>query len=69
MTLFQIIAVMLTFAAAGGYINYRYMRLPATIGNMVFALLVSLLAIALNKVGWLDLHEASAFIGGIDFPA
>jgi CPA1 family monovalent cation:H+ antiporter len=67
MTPFQLIAIILTFTALGGYINYRYMRLPATIGNMVFALLVSLLAILLDKIGWLNLERASAFIRQIDF--
>ena len=42
MTIFQIIAIILTFAAAAGYINNRYVRLPATIGYMVMALLLTL---------------------------
>ena len=41
MTTFQIIAILLTFAALGAYINYRFLELPATVGLMVVALLIS----------------------------
>lgn len=67
MNAFQIIAVLLTFAAVGGYINHRYMKLPSTIGHMAFALLISLAAILLNHLGWVDLHPATDFLKSIDF--
>lgn len=67
MTLFQIIAALLTFAALGGYINHRFMRLPATIGHMFFALVVSVVAIVLSRFGIVDLSEATTFINSIDF--
>jgi CPA1 family monovalent cation:H+ antiporter len=47
MTTFQIIASLLTLAALGGYVNHRYMKLPATIGHMAFALILSLVAVVL----------------------
>ena len=40
MTVFEIIAVVLCFAAIGGYFNHRLVGLPATIGHMIFALLL-----------------------------
>ena len=55
MTPFQIIAVLLTFVAIGGYINHKYFHLPETIGHMAFALLLSLGAIILYKFGLFDL--------------
>ena len=42
MGLFDIIATLLTLAALFAYVNYRYVRLPMTIGVMVMALIVSL---------------------------
>ncbi len=66
-TPFQIIAVLLTFVAIGGYINHKYFRLPETIGHMAFALLLSLGAIIFYKLGLFDLAPVKAVIGGIDF--
>ena len=42
MSLFDILAVLLTLSALFSYINYRYFRLPTTIGLMLIALLMSL---------------------------
>ncbi len=67
MSSFQIIALLLTLAAMGAYINRRLLKLPATIGMMVFALLLSVLAIGLNRFGLINLHPASVFVGQIDF--
>jgi CPA1 family monovalent cation:H+ antiporter len=67
MTLFQAIAILLTFAAMAGYLNYRFVGLPTTIGHMAFALLLSLIAIATNRLGWLDTDAVSEFVGRIDF--
>lgn len=67
MTAFQIIAVLLTLTAVGGYINQRYVKFPATIGLMAFAFLISLVAICLSELGWMNLRPASSFIGQIDF--
>src|SRR4051794_18129712 len=42
MGLFDIIATLLPLAALFAYVNYRYVRLPMTIGVMAIALVVSL---------------------------
>ena len=42
MTIFQIIAILITFTAILSYLNFRYVKLPATIGVMLIALLLSL---------------------------
>lgn len=67
MTIFQIIAVLICFAALGGYVNQKFIGLPATIGHMAFALLMSLIGISLNALGWVDLTVANDFIKDIDF--
>ena len=41
MTVFQIIALLITLTAMFSYLNYRYFKLPATIGVMLIALLIS----------------------------
>ncbi len=42
MSAFQIIAILISLTAIFSYLNYRYFKLPATIGVMLIALLTSL---------------------------
>ena len=42
MTLFSLISVLISLAAVASYLNYRYIRLPTTIGVMLVALVASL---------------------------
>jgi len=42
MTVFQIIAILISLTAMFSYLNYRYFKRPSTIGVMLIALLVSL---------------------------
>ncbi|MFY9287199.1 MAG: sodium:proton antiporter [Alphaproteobacteria bacterium] len=67
MTVFQTIALLLTFAALGAYINHRFLKLPSTIGLMVFALLISLGAVGLNYLGIVNLTSTGAFVSQINF--
>lgn len=69
MTIFQTIAILLVLAAMASYINYRFVRLPETIGLMTISLLTSLLAVALGKFGVIRLQELALFISSIDFEA
>jgi len=48
---FEITAVLVTLAALAGYLNYRFIRLPNTIGIMVITLAVSLVVILLSSAG------------------
>ena len=67
MTMFQIIAALLTLTAAFGAINYHFIKLPTMIGVMVVALIMSTAIIALNQVG-VDLRPwAHTLLGQIDF--
>ena len=67
MTVFQCIAALLTAAALAGYVNQRFFRWPTTIALMGFALLISMIGVSLNRLGLLDLHDASVFVSSIDF--
>jgi len=67
---FQLLALLIVLAALNSYINFRYIRLPATIGVMLIALAVSLALIGLSKLGLLDAHRRLAYaVERIDFDA
>lgn len=67
MTIFQIIAILISLAAVGGYINYRFLKLPATIGHMAIALVFSLIVIGCGKMGWFDVDIVRYLVASIDF--
>ncbi len=67
MKLFDILAVLVTLSAAFSYLNYRYVRLPTTIGLMLIALVMSLGLIALDSLGLGIKQGAEELLGSIDF--
>ncbi len=67
MTLFDIAAVLLGFAALFGYLNLRLFRLPSTVGLMLGALLFSLSLLLLARFGIHFEDQARALLGEIDF--
>lgn len=69
MSLFEIIAVIVTLAGVFGWLNYRFLRLPPTIGLMIIALLFSLALVGLGRtgIGWVD--PFTAFVREVDFDA
>ncbi|MCZ6625806.1 MAG: sodium:proton antiporter [Deltaproteobacteria bacterium] len=69
MSLFEVMAALLTLAALFSYLNERTFRLPATIGLMLIALLMSLGLIALGKLGWGVENQARSLLADIDFSA
>jgi len=64
---FDLIAVVLVMAALFSYVNYRLLRLPATIGLMALTLLVSLAVVGLGH--WVPelARHADQFVRQIDF--
>ncbi|MCG6899056.1 MAG: sodium:proton antiporter [Gammaproteobacteria bacterium] len=69
MSLFHILAVLLTASAIFSYINYRFLKLPTTIGIMLAALCFSLLLNLLGPIGIDIEHEVRSMLGSIDFDA
>jgi len=69
MSFFQIVSILITLAALFGYLNHRFIRLPATIGVMLIALLLSLALIALSLFGFALATPFAAMLNGIDFNA
>lgn len=68
MTIFQILALLITTAATFAYLNHRWLRLPAAIGLMAMSLTASLVLIAGDALGWLPLAPtAKVILERIDF--
>jgi len=67
MTVFQIIALLISLTALFSYLNYRWFKLPPTIGVMLIALLVSLGLIGTRLFAPTVEHEAARFLRQIDF--
>ena len=69
MSLFEVVGALLTLAALFSYLNERTFRLPATIGLMLIALLMSLGLIAVGELGWGVENQARSLLTDIDFSA
>lgn len=67
MSIIDTIAVLISLAAIFSYINYRFLKIPTTIGLLVIALLMSLMIILLGKMGLPIEEQAKALLKGIDF--
>ena len=67
MTFFDIIAIVLTITALASYVNHRYLKMPNVIGLMSMSLVLSVLAIAGEHLGWLDLQPLREFVKLLDF--
>lgn len=50
MEIYNIITIIILLAAAFGYINHRFIKLPGTIGIMIISLIASLAVIGLDKI-------------------
>jgi CPA1 family monovalent cation:H+ antiporter len=67
MELFDLIAGLLTLSALFSYLNYRWLRMPSTIGLMVVALTFSLLLVGAGHY-WPGLEDrARAAVGRVPF--
>jgi len=67
MSIFNIFALFITIAAIASYINYRYIRLPSTIGVMVIGLVMSLTIVGAGYLGFEIRSTATVFITQFDF--
>jgi CPA1 family monovalent cation:H+ antiporter len=64
---FDFVAILLVLAGGLGYLNYRLLRLPPTIGLMALTLLASLAVVAAGLVFPAVERHAVTFVGQIDF--
>jgi CPA1 family monovalent cation:H+ antiporter len=67
MDLFNILAVLISLTALFSYINHRYIGLPVTIGVMLISLVLSLLLIVLEALGYGLKHYAHFLLDNISF--
>ncbi len=67
MSIITITSILVTFCAIFSYINYRFIKLPTTIGIMVMALVVSSLIMVTPLFGIDILPQVHEIMSGIDF--
>jgi CPA1 family monovalent cation:H+ antiporter len=69
MNAFDTAAVLIAIAAITGYINHRFLKLPATTGTLAVALVSSLVIVAADAAvpGWHVQTLIVGFLGEIDF--
>jgi CPA1 family monovalent cation:H+ antiporter len=66
MTIFQVLAILLSVTALFSYVNFKFFKLPTTIGVMLIALLTSLGLIVMGKFGLSLQTEAAAILKTIN---
>jgi len=67
MEAYNIITIIVLLAAAFGYINHRFIRLPDTIGIMLLSIVASLIAIVLEHIFPAFFSQITDPLGRIDF--
>lgn len=67
MSFFEIISLLLCLAAAFAYINYKYIKLPTTIGIMLLSLVFSLVLLIFGEFGFSLDDQAAELVKSIDF--
>lgn len=68
-SIFDIIAILLGLTALFGWLNHRYIRLPMTVGMVVFGLVAALLILAADALipGITIGDDVTRFLKGVDF--
>jgi len=68
MEMLDLAALLLTLAAIFSYINFRFLKLPTTIGIMLIAMLISISLVVLGHCGFESIqNKATVVLEGIDF--
>lgn len=67
MSFFEIISLLLCLAAVFSYINYKYIKLPTTIGIMLLSLSFSLVLLLFGEFGFSLDEQAEELVKSIDF--
>lgn len=64
----QLAAILVTLSAIFAWLNHRFIRMPATIGLMLIALLFSLSIVGLSALGFSEIEKrVTSIIAGVDF--
>jgi CPA1 family monovalent cation:H+ antiporter len=66
-SLFSMVSLLIALAGVSSYLNYRYIKLPTTVGVMLVALVASLVLVLLESHSEGFREQAGAMIARIDF--
>ncbi len=71
LTPFDVAATLIVLAAALGYLNFRFLKLPSSIGLTIMGAVASLILVGVDRLvpGFGIGHDVVGFITGIDFHA
>ena len=67
MTFFSLVSLLISLAAVSSYVNYRYIRLPTTVGVMLVALVASLTLVLVGPYAGGLREQAATLVSQIDF--
>ncbi|HYX09265.1 MAG TPA: sodium:proton antiporter [Bacteroidales bacterium] len=67
MSLYDTFSIFIVLAALFAYVNYRFVRLPSTIGLMIIAIITSLLMIATGKFFPVVMKDSISILHNFDF--
>ncbi|MFC1660148.1 cation:proton antiporter [Gemmatimonadota bacterium] len=67
MTTFDLLALLISLTAFFGWVNHRFVRLPATVGLMIISMAFSLALVALGKAGVGGTDLLAQVLGQVDF--
>ena len=67
MSLFSLVSILIALAAVSNYVNYRYIKLPTTVGVMLVALVASLALVLAGPYAAGFRDQAAALVAQIDF--
>jgi len=67
LSLFSLVSVLISLAAVSSFVNYRYIKLPTTIGVMLVALVASLTLILVGPYAGGFREQAATLVSRIDF--
>ena len=67
MSLFSLASILISLAAVSSYINYRYLKLPTTVGVMLVALVASLALVLTGSYAASLREQAATLVAQIDF--
>ncbi len=67
MSFFSLVSILISLAAVLSYVNYRYIKLPTTVGVMLVALVASLTLILVGPYAGGFREQAATLVSQIDF--
>ena len=67
MSFFSLVSILIALAAVSSYVNYRYIKLPTTVGVMLVALVASLALVLIGPYAGGFRGQAATIISQIDF--